>query len=71
MVGRRIRQGLGAIVLASVLLAPAAQAVSWLDLDGKPPRVERADGLLRTLWRQLVGIFEMDGDNRGTIDPNG
>ena len=27
--------------------------------------------LLATLWRQTVEVIETDGDNRGTIDPNG
>lgn len=26
---------------------------------------------LATLWRQVVEVIEADGDNRGTIDPNG
>jgi hypothetical protein len=26
---------------------------------------------LPSLWRQVVLLTETDGDNRGTIDPNG
>lgn len=26
---------------------------------------------LSSLWRQVVLLIETDGDNRGTIDPNG
>jgi hypothetical protein len=26
---------------------------------------------LSSLWRQIILVAEADGDNRGTIDPNG
>jgi hypothetical protein len=27
--------------------------------------------LLTTLWRTVIEVIDTDGDNRGSIDPNG
>ena len=71
MTGKRYLRGLGIVVLASLLSAPAAQAASWWSALGWT-RIEESDGL-RALWQRLTVILQADddGDNRGTIDPNG
>ena len=73
MTGKTCRRGMGIVVLASLLVAPAAQAASWWSTLGweapRASRIER-DGGLRALWQRLTAIFQAD-DNRGTIDPNG
>jgi hypothetical protein len=61
MTGKWYLQGLGIVVLASLL--------SW-----DSPRGSRIgeDGGLCALWQRFSVIFQADdGDNRGTIDPNG
>ena len=75
MNGKTYLRAMGIVVLALLLLAPAARAASWLSvLRWSSPReslAEEAGGLL-ALWHRLTVIFAADdGDNRGTIDPNG
>jgi hypothetical protein len=70
MTGKRCLRDLGVVVFASLLSAPAAQAASWWSLSSWS-RVEEGDSL-GDLWQRITGIFQTDdGDNRGTIDPNG
>ncbi|HYN19386.1 MAG TPA: hypothetical protein VE078_00380 [Thermoanaerobaculia bacterium] len=64
---------MGAVVLASLFAAPAAEAVSWLEaLRREEPRAELGWGAgLRTIWQHFNRLLMADGDNRASLDPNG
>jgi hypothetical protein len=61
MTGKTCLRGMSIVILASLLF--------WDSPRGS--RLE-GDGWLHALWHRFAVIFQADdGDNRGTIDPNG